>query len=174
MGNEEANQVQELPSREAEAETVPKREGKSFFQKVPEKPPVADKSAKARPRRNNVCRNAGASLSARGPSPGTPSSAQTQMPLSARDLGYSSMTQGFVEPEPSAKDVCKDLDAFEVVCKPVARLGNFFSAPHVPRTPQPAAAPASSGEKQLEPLTTTMTPEAAEKANENVDVSEQQ
>jgi hypothetical protein len=144
--NEEANQIHQFAaSAEADAEALPTGRGqrKSYFQKAPEKPPVADKSAKTRPRRNSACRKAGASLSARGPSSSGFGSPDVQTPMSARggDRGYSSITQGFIEPEPNASAVCKDLDAFEAVYEPVARLGNFFSAPHVPRPSASATAP---------------------------------
>lgn len=156
--NEGANQVKELPDQQADSEALPtgRSSRKSWFQKVPEKPPIADKSGKARPLRNSAYRKAGAPLSARGPSPssvrsgeGSPSAAQ--MPLTARDLGYSSLTQGFIEPQPSSAEVCKDLDAFEAVYEPVARLGNFFSAPHVPRVPQVPTSEAPAAEAEDPP-----------------------
>lgn len=146
--NEEANEVREM-SGEPDAEALPtgrQTSRKSTFQKVIEKPPVAKPKSKSRPRRNSAARKAGLSLSARGPSPGSQGSpsASQQMAHTARDTGYSSITQGFIEPEPSAASVCKDLDAFEAVYEPVARLGNFFCAPHVPRATPSAAVPASS------------------------------
>jgi hypothetical protein len=180
---EEANEVREL---EPDVEALPTGRRKSYFQPTIAKPPVPDKSVKQRPRRNSVCRNAGVSLSARGPSPasqGSPTSSQMALTARGTDQGYSSMTQGFCEPDPSSAAICSDLDAFEAVYEPVARLGNFFSAPHVPRTKASAAAvPEDEPDQPLqatglmsEDQEAVMTPEADEQAQfAHAEAAEQQ
>jgi len=142
--NEEANEVYALPNGEPAAEALPTgRQRKSYFQKAPEKPSTP-KQGKA-PRRQTL--GAGRSLSARGACRSNiqESPASSQAPMTARDKGYSSLTQGFIEPEPTSSEVCKDLDSFEAGYEPVARLGNFFSAPKKPRaSPSQATVPAPS------------------------------